>query len=222
MPERLHKQWLINRKLAREKMEQQHGRTAEAVAHIMLGYSMAMNYLRDIDVIDDAEVMRRVGEGWEIICSNSAEQTKEMHDDRPSAMFTAALRELMSTRAVGVRNLSETSDKQTEMGRDLVGYCDNKYYYFLPQVAYKAVNELYLKQGSTFPLQAKMLFKQLKEDGVLGPDSLGPGGKSTKPKRVGETIIRCLWIRKDRMNGTEGIPDDAVQVSLDDDQDNPW
>ena len=222
MPARLHKQWLNNRKLAREKMEQQHGRTAEAVAHIMLGYSMAMNYLRDIGVIDDAEAMRRVSEGWEIICSNSAEQTKEMHDDRPSAMFTAALRELMSTRAVGVRNLSEASDKQTEMGRDLVGYCDDKYYYFLPQVAYKAVNELYLKQGGTFPLQAKMLFKQLKEDGVLGPDSLGPGGKSTKPKRVGETIIRCLWIRKDRLNGTEGIPEDAVQVSLEDDPDNPW
>ena len=64
------------------------------------------------------------------------------------------------------------------------------------------VSEFYAKKGEAFPLSARMLFRQMKEDGML---IAGGDGKNTRVKRIDGKNVRALWVPREKIDGAEPV-----------------
>ena len=84
--------------------------------------------------------------------------------------------------------------------KDMIGYMDADFYYLMPQVAYRAVARLCNDQGQAFPLTLKMLYKQMREDGVLTPETTTTSS-ATRPKCIDGKSQRLLWIPRRLIDG---------------------
>ena len=205
LPKYLHDVFIRNRAMALEKTKGQHGRTAEAIAHMMVGYQCMLNYLRDVQVITTEDAQAMYKEGWDIVTDNSARQAAEMKEDRPSKIFLSTISELLISKSAGVKNVTSDADAGTG-AKDMIGYVDNEYYYLMPNVAYRAVAKLCSEQGQAFPLTAKMLYKQMREDGILGAENT-TSTSATRPKWIDGRTQRLLWIPRKYLDGVKPAVD---------------
>ena len=80
------------------------------------------------------------------------------------------------------------------------GYMDADFYYLMPQVAYRVVAKLCNDQGQAFPLTAKMLYKQMREDGVLTAETT-TSTSATRPKWIDGKCQRLLWVPRIHIDG---------------------
>lgn len=195
LPERLHEMFLAYRSQAARKISGQHGRAPEAIAHIMIGYDMMLNYMRDIDLIDADECRLESERAWRMAVTNSQQQSADLQEDRPSRLFLQTIGELLTSKAAGVRNLC---DSNAGTPKEMIGYCDAMFYYLLPNAAYRAVAKMCADQGHAFPLTMRMLYKQLREDDVISADS---GGSATRVKRIDGRTQRLLWVPRTEIDG---------------------
>ena len=83
-----------------------HGRSAEAVAHVMLGYEMMLRYMVDIGAAQPEQVEEEIRQAWDVVMDNSRRQTEEAKEDRPVAMFLSAVLELLASKQATVRDLT--------------------------------------------------------------------------------------------------------------------
>ena len=181
----------------------QHGRTAEAIAHMMVGYQCMLRYMRDVKAITTEQAVEMLGEAWEIATQNSKRQSDDMKEDRPSKIFLGTISELLTSKAASVRDLTAPvgeGGSSGGSGRDMIGYMDADFYYLMPQVAYRVVAKLCNDQGQAFPLTAKMLYKQMREDGVLTAETT-TGTSATRPKWIDGKCQRLLWVPRIHIDG---------------------
>ena len=201
LPESLHEEFIKSRAKALDLTRGQHGRTAEAIAHMMLGYDMMLRYMMDAGVLSQAETEKMSAHAWQVVCQNSARQSDETREERPSKLFLSSINELLISKAVGVRDLSD-SRGEAASPINAIGYMDESFFYLMPQMAYRAVAKLCSDQGQAFPLTSKMLYKQLREDGVLTADTT-TGTSSTRPKWIDGKPQRLLWIPRVWIDGKQ-------------------
>lgn len=176
-----------------------HGRAAEAVAHVMLGYEMMLDYMVDIGAMTKDGAEKEHAEAWAVILRNSRQQTDEAREDRPVNMFLTAVQQLLASHQATTRDLADIN--QGVIPPSSIGYRDQQYYYLFPDVTFSRVCKLYSDQAMVFPLGKNALFRQLKNEGVIVPDSQG---KCTRNKRVGVGNPRMLWIHREKLEGQEG------------------
>ena len=176
-----------------------HGRAAEAVAHVMLGYEMMLDYMVDIGAMPEEAARREHAAAWEIIMHNSRQQTDEAREDSPVNMFLTAVQQLLASSQATVKDVGDANPAITPPSS--IGYRDQHYYYLFPDVTFARVCKLYSDQARVFPLGKNALFRQLKNDGIIVPDSQG---KCTRSKRIGVGNPRMLWIHRARLEGTDG------------------
>ncbi len=202
LPSALHDDFLMLRADAQDRAKGQHKRSPETIAHMMLGYTYMLRYMRSVGLLTDEEERQRLEEAWRTVTANSQRQAEEMREERPSRMFLSTISELLSSKAAGVKDLTiAPGDGNAGPGtRDMIGYMDVDFYYLLPNVAYRAVAKLCNDQGAAFPLTSKMLYKQMREDGVLTPETM-TGSTSTRPKWVDGHCQRLLWIPRVLIDG---------------------
>lgn len=201
MPSLLHEQFLKNRAMAIEKTKGQHGRTAEAIAHMMLGYNSMLRYMRDVGAISTEDCIDMAAHAWDVVTDNSRKQSEDMKEDRPSKIFLANIGELLVSRGAAVRDLTlAPGEGGSATPKDMIGYMDADFYYLMPQVAYRAVARLCNDQGQAFPLTLKMLYKQMREDGVLTPETTTTSS-ATRPKCIDGKSQRLLWIPRRLIDG---------------------
>lgn len=199
LPERLHDMFLKFRNLARSQMEGGHDRAPEAVACILMGYSMMLNYMRDVGAVGQEEALSLTKEALAQLTSMSERQKKSVESEKPTRIFLDSLRELLLTRKVMLKDLSAPPEAQKSVSPldTMVGYMDNEYYYLMPAVAFGAVSKLCREQGVEFPVSLKALYKHLKEDGILRTD----GDSPTKNRWIDGRAVRLLWVPRDQMDG---------------------
>lgn len=203
MPKLLHEEFLRNRAVALEKTKGQHGRTAEAIAHMMLGYDSMLRYMRDVGALTTDECVSMSAHAWAVATSNSKRQADDMREDRPSKIFLSAIGELLVSRGAAVRDLTLSTGedgRQAATPKDMIGYVDASFYYLMPNVAYRAVAKLCNDQGQAFPLTAKMLYKQMREDGILTAETT-TSTSATRPKWIDGKTQRLLWIPRTMIDG---------------------
>lgn len=201
MPTLLHEDFLRNRAIAIEKTKGQHGRTAEAIAHMMLGYDSMLRYLRDVGAITTDDCIRMSAHAWQVVTDNSRKQSEDMREDRPSKIFLSSIGELLISKGAAVRDLTfSPGESGGSTPKDMIGYMDADFYYLMPQVAYRAVARLCNDQGQAFPLTLKMLYKQMREDGVLTPETTTTSS-ATRPKCIDGKSQRLLWIPRRLIDG---------------------
>lgn len=207
LPGMLHDLFLEGRVKAGKMTTGQHGRSPEMIAHIMIGYQMMLLYMRDVGLYAVDQCRSESDHAWEVLVENSQQQASDMHDERPSSMFISAISELLTTHVATVQNL----DDRESIPMNMIGYCDRRFYYLMPNVAYRAVCKLYADQGRTFPLTMKMLYKQLREDGVIEVGNMD-SSVATKTKRINGKVQRLLWIPAEKINNDASADQ---QISMD-------
>ena len=206
LSKQLETRWLKLRAQAIKETQGAHKRAPEALAHIMLGYSMMQDYLVSVGAMTDEEANADFLDAWRVLVENSTEQGKEAREERPSKRFISAISELLVNQTVTVKDLSIHS---ATVEKGMIGYVDADYYYLLPEMSYTTVSRLYSDQGMTFPLSKRLLFRQLRDDGIIVPDA---DGKTTKSKSVGGKIVRLLWIPRRFLDGDTPAPEEQLRM----------
>ena len=202
LPERLHGMFLKFRDLVRERSAgAAHDRAPEAVACILMGYSMMLNYMRDVGALTQDEIVSMQLDALRVLTEVSERQTRSMESEKPTKIFLSSLTELLSAKKAVLRDLTpgpEGAVKAVSPLDTMIGYMDAEYYYLLPQVAFGAVSRLCREQGVEFPVSLKALYKHLKSDGVI---QAADGESPTKNRWVDGRAVRLLWIPRAAMDG---------------------
>lgn len=199
MPDRLHDLFIRFREDIHRESSGQHDRAPETVACILIGYQMMLNYMRDLGLFTTEEAVKRLVHARGKLIEASKAQARDMESEKPTRIFLDSLAELLSSKQVAMKDLTNADAKDPPPTERLIGYLDNEYYYLLPNVAFGAVQKLCREQGTEFPVSLKALFKHLRTDGIL--TGLPAGDKATRTKWVGGKNQRLLWIPVDELNG---------------------
>lgn len=202
LPEMLHGMFLQYRAMAADLTPNQHGRSREMIAHMMIGYELMLNYMRDVGLLSTEECRTESDRAWQILVQGSRQQSEDLQAERPSRMFLTAVGELLISHTANVRDLASGGDG---IPKDMIGYCDAMFYYLLPNAAYRAVVKMFTDQGRAFPLTMRALYKQLREDGVITSDTSDRGGAATKGKWIDGRTQRLLWIPRAEIDGRKEI-----------------
>lgn len=144
-----------------------HARLPSAVAYIMLGVRMMVEYMAQpggvLDgVTDFEEVMRPY---WDAVSANSQEQREAMTSQAPTQVFLATMRELLMSGKNVVLDMG-IANQPTTPPIGMIGYRDAEKYYFIPGAAYGAVCESLRVQGATMAVGKTTLLRQLAEEGI--------------------------------------------------------
>ena len=210
MPDRLHDLFLKFREDIHRDSSGGHDRAPETVACILIGYQMMLNYMRDLGVFDTETAARMLVHARRKLIDTSRQQTKDMESEKPTRIFLDSLGELLNSKQVALKDLTNPEAKDPPPTERMIGYMDADYYYLLPSVAFGAVQKLCREQGQEFPVSLKALFKHLKTDGILNVQG-GSDERTTKPKWVEGKLTRLLWIPAGELNGPKA---EAQQVKM--------
>ena len=207
MPGRLHDLFIKYREMIHGMSNGQHDRAPEAVACILIGYSMMLNYFRDVGAIDNDTALKMLAHAMQVLTDASKKQAKDMESEKPTRIFLDSMTELLASKTVVLKDISTGLDpeaiKDPSPVKDMVGYMDADYYYLLPAVAFGAVQKLCREQGIEFPVSLKALYKHLRTDGVL--KGLASGENPTKNKWIDGRAVRLLWIPREAMDGPKAV-----------------
>ena len=210
MPERLHEMFLKFREDIHKDSSGAHDRAPETVACILIGYQMMLNYMRDLGVFDTDTAVKMLKHARRTLVDASRKQTADLQSEKPTRIFLDNLAELLSSKQVALKDLTNFEAKDPPPNEKMIGYMDGEYYYLLPNVAFGAVQKLCREQGQEFPVSLKALYKHLRTDGVLRLPE-GENGNPARKKRIGNRTERLLWIPVSELNGP---PADAQQQKM--------
>lgn len=179
-----------------------HDRAAPAVAHIMIGLTMMLEYFEDLGVIDHEGEETRLEEYWRIVTDNALKQAGHMKEEKPVQMYMRAVKEMIASRKVNVIDVRENGGEVLKSDRDVVGFKDGQYYYFFAGTLWGAVVKFYADQQRVIAANEREILRMLKDEGICTPDS---EGKITRLKRigVGEGPKRVLWMPRWQIDGTK-------------------
>jgi len=210
MPERLHEMFLKFREDIHKDSSGSHDRAPETVACILIGYQMMLNYMRDLGVFDTETAAKMLKHARRTLVDASRKQTADLQSEKPTRIFLDNLAELLSSKQVALKDLTNFEAKDPPPNEKMIGYMDGEYYYLLPNVAFGAVQKLCREQGQEFPVSLKALYKHLRTDGVLKVRTQ-QDGNMTISKRIGNKTERVLWIPVSELNGP---PAEAQQMKM--------
>jgi len=220
LPKNLKAEWMKLRAEAQRRLPKgSHARNMGAIAHLMLGWEIMLTYGYTLGEITQEQLPLEIERAWEALLQSSTQQVMEAQADTPEIAFLNCVRELLGNKNAYVKKIGSEAGKDQSVGVTMIGYLDDCWYMFLPDMCYKAVNEVYIRQGSQFPLSKKGLFHALKEAGITEANK----GEVTKVKWIQGMCQRLIFIRKDKIDG--GDPPAEQQGFLDvtnNDQDNPF
>lgn len=201
LPQRLREMFRDYRKRAHELIAgaATNDRADDAVAHIMIGLTMMMEWVKSMGMMSAEDVQDQLNEWWGIVVSNTKAQGAEGKDESPVAMFMTAVREMLISGVVTVVDISPGTERKAP-SKGMCGYCDSQNYYFLPEQIYGAACKFFNDQNRVYPLTKNALFKIMREDGIIEQWDV-KAGKSTKQKVINGKNVRYLWIPRWRLDG---------------------
>ncbi|MEG1515882.1 MAG: hypothetical protein RSD95_13415 [Clostridia bacterium] len=226
LPDMLHERFRENQSRAGELIRSGNRRSPEAVAHLMLGYQMMIEYMADIGVYGEDTAQSAITRAWRIVTENSKKQRDEARDERPGQLFLSALGEMIAAKTAVLGDLASAEKAAPAVAAKFIGYRDAQNYYFLPDLSYALVSEMFTRQGRAFPLSKNGLYKQMRGDGLILYDH--ENGKSTRQKKINGRVCRLLWVPRVYIDGKSEVqtqtkmdyflPDDDRRQAMDDDE----
>ena len=218
LPETLHKRFLDMRTWATEKAKDQHARAPETIAHILTGYYMMLLYFRHVGLLDQDACTAAIAEAMATLTATSKEQARIIKEDKPVNIFLDSVAELLASKEVFVTDISASATEGVKpsaaVGRELVGCRDESYYYLIPRIIYKCVQELCVKQGSTFPISLRSLYRDLRTADILRSGVNCTEERPTKSKRIGDNSIFYLWIPRDKIDGAHDEGEKQMRMNF--------
>lgn len=195
----LKKRWLILRAEAQRRLPpKSHARNMEALAHLMLGWELMLMYGYNLGEIERDALSDRIDLAWDALTQSGQAQAQEAQEDTPENRYLDSLRELMTSKTAYVVDITPGEEERSG-GPGMIGWRDHDYYYLMPDMAYRYVNEIYVRAGTQFPLSQRGILRALKEAGLSETEQ----GGVTKNKWLGGRTMRLLWLPRWKIDGTE-------------------
>lgn len=204
LPEKLNTMFVGYRNSAQSSG--QHARMPEAVAWLQVGIQMAVNYFQDAGAMDSIQAYEMQLQAWNIFIGQAEKQSQRIEEDRPVRKFLDAVRDLLAAKTI--YTVVDTASADVEfISPGFVGYRDDQFYYFLPDIIHKEVFKHYSTKGELFHISKKMLLKHLEAEGIIRTVDENGRRVRTPLKRTGSKINRMIWLKREAL-------DDSVQEQV--------
>lgn len=179
------------------QMNENHGRTNEAVNVMNIGFYLFLKFLKQNEIITEMELKEKMNLCSTTLHELAKRQSIEIESENPINMFKEAIEQLCATEKVQIMPIE--TPYNILPNRTLIGYIDQKAekYYFLPNVLYREIVKFYNEQGIKFPISKPALLKYLENEGYLyrNPKS----DRRTVKKKVRNTVLPVIAIYKDKL-----------------------
>lgn len=136
-----------------------YGRIPETIASLYIGAMTLFCYLEDIGIINESQRKEELLKTGDILTNLAENQGRSIAEDAPTEKFLTALQELITAKRVTVDDINAPFISADD--KEPVGWQDDRYYYLLPGLTYKAVCQFYQQQGGVFSVGEKTLWKHL-------------------------------------------------------------
>jgi hypothetical protein len=172
--------------------EDSHGRFAEVVAWLYLGFNTAINFFESVGVVESQRKSELLKNAWNIFNDLVEKQNKRLTEDKPAIKFLTALNEMLIAGNIFTVDIEKAKTEKGAYGEGFIGFEDADYYYLLPALTYSKISSFYQKQGDTFPLSLTMLLKHLEYENYIQVD----GERRTLKKRIAKKQDRYIFLKK--------------------------
>lgn len=167
-----------------------HGRIAEAISHLQIGVLYFLHFMKDSGYMAEEQINEIAGDCWEVLKGVADRHNKRIEQDKPATLFLTALSEMLSTGQAAVQSVSDTDYKP----QNLIGYCDDLYYYLFADTAYKQAVQFYAAQGQNFPVSKNTLLKHLASEKIIAQDM--ETRRNVKQKKIGGKKLNFVWLNR--------------------------
>ena len=137
----------------------EHGRFAESVAWLHIGYSTFLRFAVEIGSMTQEQADNEDAICWNILNKIATEQANRTSEERPAIRFTRIFTELLASRSIFCRHIS-CVDILPHDGQ-MVGWEDCDTYYLLPGEIYRQLAKFAQAQGGRFPVTERRLWSHL-------------------------------------------------------------
>lgn len=171
-----------------------HPRLHDVVASLYTGLSMGIAYAASIKAIDKKEASKLLKEGKEIFRRLSREQGERVESERSGKMFIEALKSLISTGAVRLRDRDDETDPTPVPGQPIIGWEDTMNGHILldPDMSMMVIKKFYNAKDNPLTVKDKAVFRDLQRLGYTDSDP----GRSLKNERFGNITRRIIAIKR--------------------------
>lgn len=173
----------------------EHGRFAESVAWLQIGYSAFLRFAVDAGVMTQDRADKEGSDCWFLLNQIASEQAKRTSEERPAIRFARIFADLLASRSIYCRHLS-CVDIVPRDGA-LVGWESSDHYYLLPGEIYRQVAKFSQAQGGRFPVSERRLWAHLATEGMIETDSTGNRTYNTLLKVIDGERRRVLVLKKE-------------------------
>ncbi len=187
-----------------------HLRLPEAVAGLMVGIEMGVQYALTLGAISEAQRVDLLRRGWEALQQSATAMAQRVSDEKPERLFLRTLSDLLTQGKVylrpadGVGNLLGGPSDNGE----LLGWYDADRFFLLPEATYGRVARHFRDLGNVFPVRETTLRKMLAEVGVL---EMGADGRRTVTKQLDGQVRRVLVVRRAKFQEIDDDDGKGVQ-----------
>ena len=170
------------------------GRTGDTLAWLMIGSCFFADFMLESHTFTEQESAGFKAMSWKILTDLARAQLEKNEEDVPTKIFTDTVHELF----IGNKIYAESTDRPSAINiGEKVGYCDEQFYYFLPNKIYSEVNKACNVRNEFFPLSSQRLLRQLSAENI----SVSSKGKNTLQKRIGNVNGKFLCIPRAIIDG---------------------
>ena len=200
------------RKGIQEQVESgQHGRLNETIVWLLIGLQFYTKYALDHQAITPDERKELLTLAKKHFMELGSKHTETIQEEKKSNMFCVALRELVATKQVCVQSKDGLSSLGGEFHSDRIGYYDENHLYLFPETTKGIVEQFYKKQGRTFSISLKMLYRELSNENLL---VFGTDGQPTKQVKVEGKNQRFLVIEKTIIGDSDNDDDSFLDPNF--------
>jgi hypothetical protein len=180
---------LFEQTRTRARAGDEHGRVPEVLAHLWLGFHLALRCAEELGALGawEAETIRT--KGWEAFRTLGEAQTRRLAAERPARRFLELLFAVLTQR----RGVLLPRTDEGEGLVDLLGWYRDESLYLVPESAYVIVARFCRDAGSYFPVRQGTLARDLAEEKITDCDA----GRHTRTVQVAGKTRRVWSVRRD-------------------------
>ncbi|KAA9005910.1 bifunctional DNA primase/polymerase [Paenibacillus spiritus] len=182
-----------------------HGRLVEASGLLHIGLHFGLEYAESVGAIEASKKRQLLEQAWELFLSAANEQGEKVNEVKATTRFMTIVSQLLANHSVYCDKLQATNELNLAPRNGIhVGWHDDTYYYFLPDLLYNTVNHFLSKQGEHFPISSTTLWKELAAEGLLYTETYSEKGKQRCHRLVKKTVHkqrqRLLWLKRQALH----------------------
>ena len=183
-----------------------HGRVAETVAWLRIGFDYLLMFLEAQNALDPVTGSALADRFREQLYELAKRQAANIAEDRPAVRF---LRKLIGMLEAGQVGVLPKDEPQAFVPSNWIGYEDKQCWYLFSDPTHKAVKELCERQGESFTISCKALLNALGEEGCLDISQ----GQNTKNIRINGRTKRFACLYKDKALELAGAAADEAPAA---------